>query len=222
MPIWFNPKVCNYFNKEWCEKGLLFIKDLFVDRKVIYLNYITHTLGLKCNFLEYESLKRKINILNISVNEYDYIYPELPVTLEKIGVGEKRCGRIYNILQQKSENILDKVTRNWEAMLNEEICRNEVQKGFQIIYKIPKCVFNKYVQFEILHNRLNTPQLLCKMSIVNSDKCLYCKDTVDSAIHALIDCPYTAQLWRDLELWLRLNVYNSIKISDKEKIFGVQ
>ena len=51
MLIWFNSRLCNYVNTECVEKGLPFAKDLFM--------YVINTLGLKCNFLEYESLKQK-------------------------------------------------------------------------------------------------------------------------------------------------------------------
>ena len=158
------------------------------------LDYLRTTLGVKCNFLEYESIKRKTFMLDTALNEHDYIHPALPAMLEKIGTGEKGCRKIYKILQQKSEKVLDQTAVKWGNLLSEEIIRKEVVKGFQIIHRTPKCVFNKYVQFKFLHNRLNTRKLLCKMEILDSDICLYCGNVVDSETHALIDCPQTAQL----------------------------
>ena len=32
----------------------------------------------------------------------------------------------------------------------------------------------------------------------------------------------TAQLWRNVEIWLRKNVEATIRLSEKEKIFGIQ
>ena len=79
------------------------------------------------------------------------------------------------------------------------------------------------MQFKILHDRLNTRQLLCKMKIFDCNYSLYCLTEIDTTAHALIDCPFTALLiWRDIELWLRGNVDTHIKISNKEKIFGYQ
>ena len=90
------------------------------------------------------------------------------------------------------------------------------------MYKRNKCIYNRYVQFKILHDRLNTRQLLCKMKIFDCYYCLYCLTEIDTTAHALIDCPFTALLWRDIELWLRGNVDTHIKILNKEKIFGYQ
>ena len=64
-------------------------------------------------------------------------------------------------------------------------------------------VFKKYVQFKIVHHILNTRQLLFKMNITETDKCFYCKNTIDSTFHALIACPPTAHLWSQVEIWLR-------------------
>ena len=60
------------------------------------------------------------------------------------------------------------------------------------------------------------------MNILDSDRCLYCKNAVDSLTRALIDCPHTAQLWREIEIWFRSNIHHTVRLSDREKIFGFQ
>ena len=107
-----------------------------------------------------------------------------------------------------------------EHTLNDEIPIDDIHRAFKITQKVPKCVYNRYVQFKILHNRLNTRNLLHKMRILNTNECVYCKNQIDTVIHALLECPETTNLWRQVELRLREQVEQSIKISDKEKIFG--
>ena len=58
------------------------------------------------------------------------------------------------------------------------------------------------------------------MRILSTNECVYCKNQTDTISHALLECPETTNLWRQVELWLREHVEQSIKISDKEKIFG--
>ena len=41
-------------------------------------------------------------------------------------------------------------------------------------------------------------------------------------INALIECPYTVDLWRQIELWLRTNINRNIKIFKREKIFSTK
>ena len=129
--------------------------------------------------------------------------------------------KIYNIIQQKTDNITSELKNEWEHILSEEVSLEDIQKAFLITQKSPNCIYNTYVQFKILHNRLNTRQLLCKMNILSTNECLYCKNQIDSAVHALLESPVIAKLWRQVELWLRANLEQIINISDKEKVFGI-
>ena len=60
------------------------------------------------------------------------------------------------------------------------------------------------------------------MNIFDNNLCLYCLHEIDTTLHALIECPSTASLWREVEIWLRLNIDTHIKISNKEFFFGYQ
>ena len=57
---------------------------------------------------------------------------------------------------QTSHNVILKLKHKCESILNEEVNTHEIETGFSTIHEILKCVYNKYVQFKILHDRLNT------------------------------------------------------------------
>ena len=61
------------------------------------------------------------------------------------------------------------------------------------------------------------------MNILDSERCLYCKNAVDSITHALIYIlsAYGSSLGSNT-IWLRSNIHHTVKSSDKEKIFGFQ
>ena len=42
MPIWYNSRLCNHFNKEWFNKGLIFVKDLFLNRNLVSRLFKNH------------------------------------------------------------------------------------------------------------------------------------------------------------------------------------
>ena len=140
--------------------------------------------------------------------------------LDKINLSVKGCNQVYRIIQRNSEQVINEVKEKWENILNDDISTEDIKFAFKISQKLPKCVFNRYTQFNILHNRLNTKQLLFKMKISDSEDCPFYLNTPDTTLHALINWPISAQLWRRVELWLRANVNKSIKITDKEKILG--
>ena len=151
MIIWYNNNICNYFNKDWFDKSIICVNDLFINDTFISLDNLRGLKGIKCNFLEYETLKQKISLFNIPLDIYSKNGPTLPVMLEKISLCGKGCTKIYKILQTTSYSVLLSVqdTGRWESMLNEEVSIKEISKGFYIVHKISKCVYNRYVQFKI-------------------------------------------------------------------------
>ena len=91
--------------------------------------------------------------------------------LDKINLSVKGCNQIYRIIQMNSEHVNNEARERWENILNEDISIEDVKFAFKISQKLPKCVFNRYTQFKIVHNRLNTKHLLFKMKISDSEDC---------------------------------------------------
>ena len=162
MPIWYNTKICTYFNKEWFNKGIKFVSDLFIEENFVTLEYLQKILGVKCNFLEHANIKSKILKLRVKHSNGNFL-PMLPEVLRIIQINGKGCQDIYNIIQNKSDNIIPTLKEKWETILNEDVCEDDIQNAFKVTQKSPKCVYNRYVQFKILHDRLNTRQLLHNM-----------------------------------------------------------
>ena len=65
MPIRFNTKICNYFNKEWFGKGIIYVNDLFMNETFMSLEDLRSVKRVKCKILEYESIKKKFHPLDI-------------------------------------------------------------------------------------------------------------------------------------------------------------
>ena len=51
-----------------------------------------------------------------------------------------------------------------------------------------------------------------------SDACLYCKE-IDTQVHALLHCPSTIQLWRNVKRWIRKDIQPHYKMCDWDKVF---
>ena len=58
------------------------------------------------------------------------------------------------------------------------------------------------------------------MGIIETDKCPYCINTVETLTHAFIECPHVIEFWRNVEQWVKSIEGPHIKIGDSEKIFG--
>ena len=103
MPIWFNTMICDYFNKEWLTKGLIFVNDFFIDESFVTLEYLRNVIGVKCNFLEYKIIKNKISNLKIILNNNNSARPVFPNILNIIQLGGKGCQKYiyYKVIQKK-------------------------------------------------------------------------------------------------------------------------
>ena len=179
MPIWHNTRICTYFNKEWFNKGIKFVNDLFIDESFVTIAYLQNTIGFKCIFLDYANIKSRIMKLRVKLNIIK-VRPILPDILKVIQMSGKGCQTIYTICQTMSDNIVLTLKEKWEQILNDDISEDDIQNAFKITKK--KCVYNRYVQFKILHDRLNTRQLLHKMKILNTNECLHCKKQIDTNV----------------------------------------
>ena len=60
---------------------------------------------------------------------------------------EKDVKNIYIIkLSKRSNNVINELKERWEHTLNDEISVDDMQKAYIITQKVPKCVYNRYVQ----------------------------------------------------------------------------
>ena len=139
MPIWYNNKICYYFNKEWFTKGPICVSDFFISESFITHEYLQNTIGIKCNFLEYANIENKIIKLNIFFNKYNNTQSILRTMLIIINSGGKGCQKIYNVIQKKTNNITIELKNKWEHILKEEFSSENIQKAL-ITQKSPNCI----------------------------------------------------------------------------------
>ena len=98
MPIWYNTKVIQKRIPKWTEKGICTIGDLLDENgKFLTFEYINNRLQLKCDFLLYNRLKRKIVdvIGNNLISQKDNIHPRMPFILYIIEPGQKGNKNAY-------------------------------------------------------------------------------------------------------------------------------
>ena len=144
MPLWYNTKLYNYFNKDWFNKGITCVNDLLCNGNFISIENLRQSRNVKCNFLEYESIKQKIQNIHTFRHKERVVGPILPIMLDKINLSVKGCNQIYRIIQTNSEHVINEVKEKWENILNDDISIEEVKFAFKISQKLPKCVFNRY------------------------------------------------------------------------------
>ena len=64
-----------------------------------------------------------------------------------------------------------------------------------------KCIPNnkfKDFQFRLSHNALITNIHLKKWGILNDERCTFCENHIETVLHLLIECQYSAKIWESL------------------------
>ena len=60
------------------------------------------------------------------------------------------------------------------------------------------------------------------MGLTEHDKCLFCKDNIETIDHIYLDCKNVKQLWYETENWIKTIHGCHFKLADVMKIFGTQ
>ena len=179
------------------------------------------TNGLLINFLDYKKLRYDISKLDMKIPDNMVLGPYLPHILFKIGYNQKGCSKTYNILMEFNYNIITEVQNKWETVLNEYIPYKKIEEAFRSIHNMEEGYFHKYVQYKMIHHRIVTNKTLYKMKIKECQFCPHCKNIEETIEHAFIECKMAKKIWTNVEKWLQQYIERNIKISDIDKIFGM-
>ena len=106
--------------------------------------------------------------------------------------------------------------------MNEDLSYNIIENLFKEVTDLNTEAYQKYFQFELLHNRTITNEKLFKMKISDTEICEICHRERDTIKHAFLECNKSAELWSQVENWTKAKISTSIKFTDIDKIFGYQ
>ena len=224
--VWYNKeiKVQNktLFVKEFFEKGLLTISDIFTnDAKPKPFNYWTH-LGIKQEYyFRYRQIiqatfhKRKEahtqksnnpQLINLKGKDLDIV--DIPSkTIYQFFVEMK--------LEKGNEMKLTKQT-------HEENCTDQIKKN---ILELPrKCTKDhklRDLQYKILQNYLPVNKKLFKYKLRENDRCDLCNLSSETIQHLLWECTISKSLWLQFgQWWNNQNTNISFTLSMKSVLYG--
>ena len=187
-PLWYNSQLNLGYRKDWVEKGYYLVKDILDDFGELRTKRDLNENGIKLHFLDFESLKFKVNELMHNIDKTDFtIGPHLPRILFETGITQKGCSGTYKKLMDWDYNIIQDVKQKWEEVLNEDIPYLIVENAFKYVTKIKESAYYKYLQFKMLHSRTIINEKLYIMKISESNICEMCMIEVETIKHAYID-----------------------------------
>ena len=181
---------------------------------------IKMTWKVKCDFLLHMRLKNKIKLIFQHKNRSnENSHPQMSHLLYGIDICNRGNKNTYINIMGKDFSV-DAIKDKWCERLNDEISINTIQNAFKNTKNYASSAYQYYNQFKLIHGRTVHNQLLKKMNIIDSEKCLFCKDEVETIEHAYLYCANSSKLWLDTITWVR-NIYSHhFIISEQEKNFG--
>ena len=146
---------------------------------------------------------------------------ESQLLLSQIQKVKKTTSFAYQLLCD-TVHVAPKAQQKWTVEFNKMPGAKEMI--WKVIYVMPyKCTFDTkthYLQYRFIHRILPTNTFLCRIGLIDDNKCTFCKNEEETMKHLMWSCEYVSKLWNDVHKWLTdLNI--QVTITYWKVCFGV-
>ena len=226
--LWNNNdiKIANrpIFYKQWFDKNILFLKDLF-DEQGKLMDFYNFCLKyqIHVNFVEYfgvraavETFIKRTGIDTETENKpLTNIY--IPFHLKEILKSKKGSKDMYNIFNNKE--VVIKSKEKWNQVFE------NINLNWKIIYSLPaKCCSNTklhWFQYRITHRILATNDFLLKIKVRENNLCTFCGLFPEKIEHLFWYCHVVREFWETIERWVSQSGQILLNINKQLAIFGI-
>jgi len=108
-----------------------------------------------------------------------------------------KCKDIYNILLSKNKYELQPFRQRMTELYN--LTDDHWKTLYTTPYYITTCTKIRAFHFRLTHGLLYGNKQLCRFGYKEESNCFLCTTPLQTFQHLLIDCPFIAKLWQDIE-----------------------
>lgn len=211
--LYFNPKFLKpngetIFYPQLVKKGIKFLRDIHEDGMLLTFDQMkSREILSNCDFLSYSSV---YNIVKQSIEI------ENPMFVQK----DDTIVLNYTV----SKTLYSKIVQHRSQKPSSEVFFEDLFPNYRFnwkkIYSIPlmSTIESKMraLQIKINHNIFFTNEklYLCTPPKIDSSKCTFCKDQIETLVHLFAECKCIQPLWNEIE-----EIFNT-KFSIAERILG--
>ena len=225
--IWNNKNIKVYGKtvcyKDWLEKGICMVGDLFKDGNLMDVEEFKIKYGLQTNCLTYFGLctaiprewknrivnERQNRPLNIYSNDFFYLINT-----------EKPNRYFYWKLVNNNGKFPFKIFNKWKSVFPNLLC-NDLNAAFVLIPKTTIEIKIRNFQYKFLHRILPNNKLLYYMQKVDSSTCAFCKQEEDSLEHMFWNCSITQKFLHEIKLYLGNTFGEDFNLRKQEFFLGI-
>ena len=203
--LWYNSKIQvkskPFYWKDAYQKGLLYVHQLFQDRKFKSDEQVRQEYGL--SLLRYNAVK---SAMPKEWKEYFYenhlsVYSPLPPhTYDTCLHTQNLSKQIYSFLSEDAMLLHSKFMK-WRQDLDNVYDETLVEFAQQHldIYKVTNVPKYRSFQYRLLQRGIVTNIQLYKWNISNTQLCSFCGEEVETLVHLFVTCEKVKTLWTKIQ-----------------------
>ena len=108
----------------------------------------------------------------------------------------------------------------WEKELDMNVNNIWWKRQNLLFFKITNDVQLRWFQYRIVHRIIATNTYLCKIGIVESELCTFCRCNAETICHLFWECEYVSEIWDNLLVWMKDEFELDIPLNKIDVIFG--
>ena len=204
QPIWNNSLILidnkPVFYHHWVQGGIAFINDLLDEEGKFYTyDYFINTFNIKTNFLEFYGVlisikKQWIQCLrNLNYRLSNPMNSFMNIILKS---NQLCCKAIYDKLLNSSA-ICNKSYTKWSR--THDVSKDSWSMYCSIPFQCSSDVQIRWFQYRLLHRIIPTNKYLYLINAIDSDKCSFCGNDIETIDHLFCNCNYTSALWNYMQ-----------------------
>ena len=204
--------------KKMYEKGVLYVKDLYMNGKIMSHEEITELYELDLDIMTHNALisaiptswkKRMRDSMNYDM-EKENMYNSLRSKT-------KWSGTLYNTLIKSNQGRVGLIN-TLKDKFDIEIDEKEAGKIFLQVNKTSQISKYRSFQYKVLQNAIVLNDRLCHYGLWPSNTCEQCSQEKQTAQHFFVKCQKTVKVWRDVVSIFEQKYNCKIDVNEKEYI----
>lgn len=215
--LWYNSfiKINNLvvFYDVALQAGVLCVYNIWnvISRRFLTFQEFTTIYGPCLSFLQYYGLVSAIpkpwvaQLRNAYYVLEDHVYPFETIS-DKISL------HIYNKLTHNPDS-LSALMAKWKDKLQIDFVKEEFFEHFSRIYVLVPDIKCRNFQFRYLHRTVFCADILYKWKLVDSPRCLYCHNELETMEHLFYSCAEVSRFWEMFVSWYEATTDTEIFIS---------
>ena len=226
--IWFNSHITInnqlLFYINWFRAGIQQVSDLFnSDGEFLSLNIIGEKYKIKVDFLNWHAIKKAIPENWVSTIKLEKGKREQVINnkrLEELKDSIKGSKLIYSKLMVFEYLIPIETFSKWANELDLDYLDEKYWlEACQNIRINTVSTSHRTFQIRYYNRILATNEKLCKMGIIENNKCNFCDEEIESLVHMFWNCKIIKIFWTKILAWIASVIDTKIVFKVEEILF---